>query len=148
MTKFNCQRCGWCCEQIVIDVSQSDIHRWVRAGRFDILKEISFINNYPRKGTGNFYIAKTTFNPKQPCPFIAKENGVKSCAIQDIKPRACRDYPWSCTKMEGCPAFSEIQNKNLSKRNQVLQSQRKDFKKTFFNRKELLHILVRARNVT
>ena len=146
--KFSCQKCGWCCENIVISVSYSDIHKWFEAGRFDLLQEVSFIANYPRKNTGGFFIAKTAFNPKQPCPFLVKENGVGSCSIQDIKPRACKDYPWSHDKMEGCPAFPEVQGKNLSVRKQVFKSQYKDFKKAFFNRAELLHILTKARNVT
>jgi len=146
--KFNCRRCGWCCENIVIDVSYFDIHRWSQENRFDILNEVTFLDNYPHKGFGSFYFLKTARNPKQPCPFLVKENGVSSCAIQDTKPQACRDYPWSHDKMEGCPAFPEVKGKNILKRKQVRESQRKYLKRTFVNRGELLQIIARARHIS
>lgn len=140
--KFNCLKCGQCCKTVVINVGSNDILRWQKAGRADILREVSWLHNYPRKGTGGFYIIKTTFNPKQPCPFLGPDN---LCAIQDIKPRACRDYPLSHDKaIPGCPA-SEIEGMYPAKRKSIKKSQHKDFKKAFFNQGRFMKILIEAR---
>lgn len=128
---FECQRCGWCCRNVVINISHLDITRWFNQGRNDILREISFINNYPHKNTGGFYVAKTTFNPKQPCPFL-KGN---VCTIHGTKPKACGDYPLA----------SQCPNYNGEKSEALRQEQLRDFKLAFDNRNQLLKILVMAR---
>lgn len=140
---FQCQRCGWCCKNVVINVSYSDIVRWLHQERNDVLKEISFINNYPRKGTGGFYIAKTTFNPKRPCPFL--EDGETSiCKIYDTRPVACRDAPLGYTKFYGCPAFNKTEIPEAT-RNKIKKRQYQDFRKAHNNWKQLLNILVETR---
>lgn len=134
---FKCQRCGWCCQNVVINITYSDIVRWLSEDRKGILQEISFIDNYPRKGTGGFYIAKTAFNPKQSCPFLEMNNRVATCKIHSTKPKACQDYPLS----SHCPNFNETPP-NLE---QIKRGQIKDFKMAFNNRRILLNALIEAR---
>lgn len=140
-TKFKCSQCGNCCKEVTINVSSSDILRWHKTERTDILLEVSWIHNYPRNNTGGFYIAKTTFNPKQPCPFL-KDN---ICSIHDTKPRACKDYPFSHDEaLQDCPAI-ELDGKFPSLRKKIKKSQYKDFKKAFDNQGTLMPILIEAR---
>lgn len=141
--KFECNQCGRCCKEITINISQSDILRWKEENRKDILREVSWLNNYPRKNTGGFYIIKTTYNPKQSCPFYKGD----ICSIHDIKPKACRDYPFSQSQGE---VFSEcfmfgLDGKFPLKRKKIKKSQYKDFKKAFDNQGRLMPILIEAR---
>ena len=100
---FKCIQCGKCCKEIPIDIAGSDIIRWYNQGRWDILQEISLIDNYPKKGQCGFFIAKTTFNPKQDCPFLVDNK----CSIHDTKPLACKDAPIGHTKFDLCPVFNK-----------------------------------------
>lgn len=143
--KMKCQRCGWCCRNIVINVSYSDIMRWTEERRFDILREVSWINNYPKENTGGFYIAKTSFNPKQPCPFLFQESGMSSCNIHNTKPKACRDAPASYDnrdQISGCEGYAKS---NIYIRKLIKKDQYRDFKKAFDNKGSLMAVLVSAR---
>jgi len=140
---FECQRCGWCCRNIVINVAHSDIIRWLNEGRVDILREVSFIDNYRNdkgKDETGFYIAKTAFNPKQPCPFLV--DGV--CGIHDTSPVACKDFPLASKEMPDCPAFEE-QSEDI--RDKIKKRQYEDYKKAYLERAELLKIITMARRV-
>jgi len=141
---MKCKRCGWCCETATIAVSQSDILRWKRERRTDILREIAFIVNYPKKGRAGFYIAQTTKNPKQPCLFLLREDGLTSCGINDTKPIVCNNFPTTKPNETNCPiiAGSKIPPA-LTK--QLNDQQAIDFKKTAVQHKQLYNILVKAR---
>ena len=138
-----CRRCGKCCENLVINVCYSDIIRWFNNGRNDILQEVSFINNYPKNGTGGFYITKTALNPKQACPFLITESDIITCSIHDTKPKACIHFPASSEKVDFC-LVSKVSSKET--REQLKKDQRKDFKMAHDNWQSLLAILVQARN--
>lgn len=141
---FNCRRCGKCCEEIVITVSYSDIKRWLNKGRKDILYHISWINNYPKKDTGGFYIRETVQAPKRPCPFLQKDkDGLTTCTIQNTKPKACRDAPLSLESFPICP---EYENEGLTEiKKKLKEEQYTDYKKAFDQREYLLQILFSAR---
>ena len=88
---IECKRCGRCCKELPIDIGHSDITRWNRERRTDILKEVSFLNNFPSKGYGGFYIEKTLLKSdreKKPCPFYIKSE----CSIYSTRPMVCKDY--------------------------------------------------------
>lgn len=144
--KHACTRCGWCCEHSTIAVSQSDILRWNRTKRKDILIQISFIANYPKQGRAGFFITKTTQNPKQPCPFLLWEDGLAACSINDTKPRICKDFPISKPDERTCPIIisSHIPP---ALTHQMKVSQARDFKKTAMQHKQLLNILYRVRGL-
>ena len=139
--KFECTKCGRCCREVVINVSQTDILRWNKDERMDILKEVSWLHNYPRKNTGGFYIVKTTYNPKQPCPFYEGS----TCSIHSTKPKACKDYPFSQSEVfSECFAFG-LNGRFPLMRRKIKKSQYKDFKKAFDNQGRLMPILIEAR---
>lgn len=145
-SKFNCKRCGWCCENKVINIAASDLMRWKKEGRKDILKEISWIHNYPRDNTGGFYIAQTAFNPKQACPFLKYDDNLSSCFIYQTRPRCCRNFPYGQEIVKECPGSSEISfdlDPNISKN--VKTEQYKDFKLAFDNRNIFLKIIIEGR---
>jgi len=142
--EFKCKRCGWCCENIVINVSYSDIVGWHRKNRWDILNEVAWINNYPKKDTGGFYITKTTLNPKKFCPFLRKQNNITSCSIQDVKPVACRDAPMGYGKFDGCKGFVQSDDKT---RQRIMDRHDKDFKEAFDKHMFLLQFLAKAREM-
>jgi Fe-S-cluster containining protein len=140
--KIECNQCGRCCKEVTINVSQTDILRWKEEDRTDILKEVSWVNNYPRKNTGGFYIAKTTFNPKQSCPFYKDD----VCSIHDTKPKACKDYPFSQSRIFPECFLFELEGKFILRREKIKKSQYKDFKKAFDNQGRLMPILIEARH--
>lgn len=146
MNKLACTRCGWCCENSTIAVSQSDILRWQREHRTDILREISMIANYPQEGRAGFYVGQTTHNPKQPCPFLQREEGLAACGINDTKPRICVDFPESKPNVTDCPiiAASKIPPELTA---QIEANQKRDFKKTATQHKQLLNILYKVRGL-
>ena len=100
----SCLRCGQCCRLIVINVTHSDIVRWHSQRRGDILGEVSYIDNYPVKGKGGFYIEKTARFPKRPCPFLTEDN---LCSINDTKPGVCFDAPLGYKSFGVCPVFEK-----------------------------------------
>ena len=54
---MECIKCGNCCRERHIDVVWSDVQRWEKEERWDILREISFV-----KGTGFKYGNSLTIN--------------------------------------------------------------------------------------
>lgn len=141
MGKFACRRCGWCCRNLTINVSYSDIIRWFNMGRNDILHEVSFIDNYPKNNTGGFYIAKTVFAPKQQCPFL--ENNV--CEIYETRPLSCKDFPLGHKNEPSCEGSKGFCFSKTVEA-QIKQKQSRDFRIAHNNRKLLLKILVVARS--
>lgn len=146
---FDCQRCGWCCENININVSYSDIIRWAKEKRFDILSEIEYIDHEDRKKRG-FYIRKTVTSPKQACPYLTIEDGLSSCSIYETRPRSCVEFPEAHGKDEKekikCPARGdfEVDEKTLYdfKREQAF-----DFMLAEDRKEKLKDILSIAKNV-
>ena len=110
------------------------------------MREVSWINNYPKENTGGFYIAKTSFNPKQPCPFLVNENGKSACLIHDTLPKACRDFPVSCDGKEDIPGCVGYVKASKYVRKLIKKDQYRDFKKAFDNRGSLTMVLVSARH--
>lgn len=141
--KFECQNCGRCCREMIINICYSDIIRWNKQKRWDILREVVWLNNYPRKNTGGFYIHKTVTAPKGPCPFLITNNGSGSCGIHETKPKTCRDAPKTYDKFDICPAFVKYKQKI---RMRVKKDQYIDFKQAHNSRFELLKILTEARH--
>ncbi|MHA2219402.1 MAG: YkgJ family cysteine cluster protein [Candidatus Hodarchaeales archaeon] len=136
---FECQQCGRCCREINIPISYNDIMRWVDTGRKDILFQVSWIHNFPKKNTGGFYFRQTCTpdenGDKGICPFL--EDNL--CSIQDTKPLACKDAPKGFDRFDMCPAFKKPYPKKI--RDRIKRKQRIDYKKAFDRYKELVRIL-------
>jgi len=139
--QVECQKCGWCCRTFPINIAYSDLLKWIGMGRKDILREISFIDNYPKKGQGGFYVAKTTFNPKQPCPFLTAEN---QCNIHEIKPITCKNSPTGRKRYEECylSQYRRLSKKEEEHLKHLLQN---DFQQALNNKDHLLNALILAR---
>lgn len=141
---IKCQQCGYCCENIVINISHSDIIRWVSQQRIDILNEIFFLDNYPKKGTGGFYIRKTALNPKQACPFLRYKNKLSRCSIHNTKPLACKDAPLVYEVFPNCPIFnSKLINEKAKAK--IKANQYEDFQLAYANQDPLLAVLTKMR---
>lgn len=124
---FICQQCGKCCRELPIDVMPSDLDRWHHERRDDILMEVIFMDNFPHKNTGGFYIEKTLLRkdrPKQPCPFLDENN---LCSIYDTRPKVCRDYPLGYNGWDKCPSIAGCKNKRKAER--IKRDQNRDLKR-------------------
>jgi len=138
---FICTKCGKCCREMPIDIVASDIIRWYNDSRWDILTEVSYIDNYPDKGKGGFYIAKTTFAPKQSCPFLEDNK----CSIHDTKPFVCKNAPYAHKEFKVCPVF-DSNDISSEDRKMALTKEHMSFKSTYFNRSDLLQLLIEVRS--
>ena len=105
--KFKCKRCGNCCITKPVNICYSDIMRWKEEDRKDILKKVTWIQNYPREKVGGFYIKDTAIVDIRKCPFMKsfdwKEE--KVCTIYKTRPLACKDFPMGSKKIDDCPGF-------------------------------------------
>lgn len=136
---MECRRCGTCCKEPIIEVCYGDIIRWKEENRKDVLQEISFLDNYPERGYGGFYIEKSVRKPKQPCPFYIDN----LCSIYGTRPMACRDYPYSQSKEKSlCVNISPV---DKFFRDMLKKRQQKAFNKSIARYPELMAILVESR---
>lgn len=133
--------CGKCCKELPIEVFASDIRRWLFEKRYDILEQVSFLDNYPSLGTGGFYVIETVKAPKRPCPFL-NQDGL--CSIHNTKPRICRDYPLGYTGWKSCPYMNKS-DVTERKARRLRKKQIRDLKDTLMNKTFLLKQLIEAR---
>ncbi len=142
MDPFICQRCGNCCIHYNIAIGYADIIKWKEQGRRDILKAITFVDNFPVKGEGGFYIMETLRKPKRECPFLDLKG--YSCKIYDTRPMICRDFPVGHDgTFQNCKGNQKIISRTQHKK--ARQRQYADFLKAWNNRFDLIVILSRAR---
>ena len=126
---MNCIGCGNCCRERAIDIAFSDILRWSDEKRWDILKEIYYIDNYPYKGQGGFYIEKS-INKKdmeRHCPFLVDNK----CLIHNTKPGGCKDAPHAYKEFKECPVFKrpndDVINSTVKKQTQDIARAKRHF---------------------
>lgn len=142
MTFSKCIGCGNCCRKRSIDITFSDILRWSDQKRWDILSEVSFIDNYPTKGQGGFYIEtslKTKEDMDRHCSFLTSDN---LCSIHDTKPRTCSDAPLGYKEFKECPVFERASD---SVANKVIKKQMRDIMAARKNFNIVMNVLVKAR---
>jgi len=80
--KITCIECANCCKLLSPAISDSDIRRMAKQLR---LKLPDFIDRYLHKENEGSYVFRSI-----PCPFLMSDN---YCAIYNVRPRACREYP-------------------------------------------------------
>jgi len=139
---LHCRQCGNCCRERAIDITFSDILRWKDQNRWDILKEVSYIDNYPIKGQGNFYFEKSIKKKedmKRYCPFLTNDN---KCSIHYTKPSGCKDAPLAYTEFKECPVFRKSSKKIINK---IIKKQTQDMLAAKKNFNLVMNILVEAR---
>lgn len=140
-TEFRCIKCGNCCRSRAIDITFSDILRWDKEERWDILCEISYIDNYPSKGQGGFYIEKSLKKKEdmdRHCPFL-KDN---ECSIHDTKPSGCSDAPLSYREFDECPVFVKPSDYVID---MMIEKQTKDIVASKKYSNIVMGILIKAR---
>lgn len=143
MASSQCIGCGNCCRERAIDITFSDILRWKNEKRWDILKEVFYIDNYPIKGQGNFYFEKSIKKKEDMqryCPFLTDEN---KCSIHNTKPSVCKDAPFGYTEFKECPVFKKSSKKVVRK---IIKKQIKDMSAAKKNFNTVMNILVEVRN--
>lgn len=80
--KIDCLDCANCCKTTSPIFRDVDIKRISKALK---VKESQFIQNYLKMDEESDYVLK-----QSPCAFLGSDN---KCAIYDIRPLACREYP-------------------------------------------------------
>ena len=111
-----CTRCGKCCldasYMLSLPATESDIRRWRREGRDDILEYVDFIGG----GVYDLWVRDGVDLPR--CPFVRKDRGKPTyhCTIHETRPAACRGYPVTAGQMIklGCEIVGEIESVALS----------------------------------
>jgi Fe-S-cluster containining protein len=87
-----CRRCGECCLTLgsKIQASPSDVERWIREGREEVLRYLKMEEN------GGALITDGTLemgDESGRCVFLTKIDGAYACAIHKTKPEVCQEYP-------------------------------------------------------
>lgn len=108
MEKFNCTQCGHCCLDLSgayqTSVPESDIKRWKREQRFDILEWVG-----PIEGMNDIWISIRTGEYVNRCPWLRKlpKKSKYICRIHETKPEHCRNFPKSKRHAldNGCKGF-------------------------------------------
>ena len=106
-----CTRCGKCCidasYMLSLPATKSDIRRWRKEGRDDILEYVDFV------GAGEYYLWVKDGVDLPRCPFVRKDRGKPTyhCTIHETRPEACRGYPVRVHQMIelGCEIVGEIE---------------------------------------
>jgi len=106
-----CTGCGKCCIDSNymrnLPATKSDIRRWRKEERGDILEYVDFV------GQGEYYLWVKDGVESSRCPFVRKDRGKPTyhCTIHDTRPEACRGYPLTAGQMVklGCEIIGEIE---------------------------------------
>jgi len=95
---FTCLQCGQCCTNLDYSraLTAEDIAMWKKAGRDDLL---AWVGKDKEDGGYTIWVDPRTGESQDSCPFLTMEGGKARCAIHDIKPAICREYP--ATKKHG-----------------------------------------------
>jgi Fe-S-cluster containining protein len=108
MEKFKCVRCGHCCldlsDAYQTSVPETDLKRWKREQRFDILEWVG-----PFEGMDEIWISPKTGEYVNRCPWLRKlpRKSEYICRIHETKPEKCRNFPKSKRHAldNGCKGF-------------------------------------------
>jgi len=92
--KTDCLECANCCKTTGPLFTDKDVERIAKHFK---MKTQQFINQYLRLDEDNDYVLQ-----RVPCTFLGADN---YCAIYDVRPKACREYPHTDRKK-----FQQISN--------------------------------------
>ena len=81
---FPCSRCGNCCDQDFIIISDGDLER---IANFLNMTWREFREKYLKRIKGDWYLKENS-----PCSFF--DNGKKLCTIYQVRPTSCRQFPY------------------------------------------------------
>jgi len=111
-----CKQCGRCCrtaEKLVHgDATIQDIACWIGEGRYDILQWVDpMIVPDSEDAMFDIWVNPKTHDFVKRCPWLRKRKGsnVYECAIYDVRPAECREWPIDLAEGQrlGCPACEE-----------------------------------------
>jgi len=108
MEKFDCIQCGHCCLELhdayQTSVPDSDVLRWEREDRYDILERVDLF-----AGLNDIWISPKSGEPVNRCPWLRKlpKKDKYICRIHETKPEHCRKFPKSKRHAleNGCKGF-------------------------------------------
>lgn len=113
---FVCKRCGHCClnlDAYATTCTAEDFRRWEEAGRADILRWVSIVNFGKGDKVYEVWMHPERFDHVSRCPWLTRMpgNALYECAIDDVKPGVCRDYPYTVehAMLTGCRGFDHLQ---------------------------------------
>ena len=114
--KADCLKCANCCKTTPAIVERSDVKR---IARFLGIPPKSFIRKYLLEDIDGGMVIQ-----RVPCTFLNSDN---TCAIYEVRPKACREYPHTNRKRmhqilditvkntRVCPAVASIAQKMMGK---------------------------------
>lgn len=111
MSAYRCRQCGDCCRRLDYrhQVTEADVDRWRRLGRDDILAWVRTGRSADGINTYSIWQEPGTARFAAVCPWLTPLPGTVKwiCAIHDVKPEICRQYPASRkhAEMTGCLGF-------------------------------------------
>lgn len=111
MEDFVCKKCGKCCR--ILDYhdqfTKQDYQYMEKLGRKDLLAWVRVISKRSWNSIYRIWVPPGRFRVSSTCPWLRPiENNTRwECAIHDVKPEICRQYPGSRkhAMMTGCPGF-------------------------------------------
>ena len=109
MEGFVCRQCGECCRSLAYETNctAADYHLWQSLGRRDILAWVQKESFPDKKDRYRIWVDPDTGKMTRACPWLVPcpdDTTLCSCAIQEIKPHICRQYPYTKKHavMTGC----------------------------------------------
>jgi hypothetical protein len=108
MDWFVCRQCGRCCSRLTYHdgCSLDDYRRWQRLGRDDILGWVGTVHRDGRLVACRIWMQPGTNRYAPVCPWLKRTNEPQRyrCAIHNVRPAICRQYPGSRkhARMTGC----------------------------------------------
>jgi Fe-S-cluster containining protein len=108
MADFACTQCGRCCRTLNYHdgCSVRDYQRWKDLGRTDILDWVGTIRDHGQVTACRIWVTPGTNDFAETCPWLTLSHGSGRyvCAIHEVRPTICRQYPGSRkhARMTGC----------------------------------------------
>jgi len=109
MEAFVCCQCGQCCRSLAYETNctAADYHLWQSLGRRDILARVKKETCPGKEDRYRIWVDPDTGKTAQTCPWLVAcpdDDNRFACAIQEIKPHICRQYPYTKKHavMTGC----------------------------------------------
>jgi hypothetical protein len=108
MNDFICTQCGHCC--LTLDYHDGcgleDYKRWQDLGRTDILEWVGVVRQHGQVTACCIWLTPGTNDFAETCPWLVRSLDPNRyvCAIHDVRPAICRQYPFSRkhARMTGC----------------------------------------------
>ncbi len=110
VVRFRCKMCGTCCRRLLnLEITAYDIVNWWEMGRTDIIAHLIAIQDEVSRSYGAPLIFTFPRRGDGACIYL----GNNICTIHEIKPLACRIYPFGLGPdyeliiQEECPGLGE-----------------------------------------